>query len=415
MNLKHLLERSLSLARCFSAGFSALLILTACSTTPRPSPTPTPRPTDLGANLIKNPPFEPLTYGIQAFLWWNPTTRALNLEHVRLMDFSHVKQIFAWDMIQPLGKETFDWSKADEVVKEISYRGIKIVARVDHPPTWAVNPDAKRGELPLDLDAWGNFCGELARRYKGQIAGYQVWNEPNLAREWFNRTPDAAGYVRLLRACYTAMKQADPAAVIISAGLAPTGTRSEQVIPDDVYLSQMYDAGVSDAYDVLGLNAPGYKSAPETDPGDPALGGQRWQAFRHVEDMRAIQVARGDGAKQVAILEMGWTLDKVNPDYAWFAVTEEQQAANLAGAYQWAGQHWRPWVGLMVTIYLPDPAWTEKDEQYWWAITTPGYNPVMRPAYFALSNMAKVRGDKAIPARDPFQAAQFTPLAPPTP
>jgi polysaccharide biosynthesis protein PslG len=96
-------------------------------------------------------------------------------------------------------------------------------------------------------------------------------------------------------------------------------------------------------------------------------------------------------------------------------VTEEQQAANLAGAYQWAGQHWRPWVGLMVTIYLPDPAWTEKDEQYWWAITTPGYNPVMRPAYFALSNMAKVRGDKAIPARDPFQAAQFTPLAPPTP
>ncbi len=406
----------LSLARCFSAGFCALLLLAACNTAAPSTPISTPRPTDLGANLVKNAPFESLTYGIQAFLWWNPTTRSLDLEHVRLMDFTHVKQIFAWATIQPLNKDDFDWSKADDVVKEINYRGAKIVARVDHPPTWAVRKDAKAGEMPLDLDSWGKFCGELAGRYKGKIAGYQIWNEPNLDREWFGKTPDAAGYVRLLQTCQQAMKKIDPSAVIISAGLAPTGTNNAQVIPDDVFLLRMYDAGFKDSYDVLGLNAPGYKSAPETDPGDPSLDGQRWQAFRHVEDMRAIQVSKGDGAKQVAILEMGWTLDKVNPTYAWFAVTEEQQAANLVGAYQWAGQHWRPWMGLMVTIYLPDPDWKESNEEYWWSISTPGYNPIMRPAYGALSNMPKVRGDKVIPARDPGAAGgQFTPMAPVSP
>ncbi len=207
------------------------------------------------------------------------------------------------------------------------------------------------------------------------------------------------------------MKAADPNAVIISAGLAPTGTTSAEAIPDEVYLLRLYNAGFAAYHDVLGVHAPGYKSAPETDPADPALDGQRWQSFRHVEDVRAIQVAQGDGAKQIAILEMGWTLDQVHDAYKWIAVTEAQQAAYLVGAYQYAAAHWRPWVGLMVTIYLPDPAWTEADEQYWWSIATPGYSPIMRPAFFALSNMAKVRGDKALPARDPGKAGgEFTPM-----
>lgn len=399
---------------------ACLIFVAACAPSPAATttPIPTPRPTDLGASLIKNPPFPSITYGIQAFLWWNPVTRALDLEHVRLMDFSHVKQIFAWANIQPLNRQDFDWSNADTVVNESAYRGIKVVARVDHPPTWALRPEVAvmPGSVPLDLDAWGKFCGALAGRYKGKLAGYQLWNEPNLDREWFGRTPDPAGYVTLLKTCYRAMKAADPDAVIISAGLAPTGTADQHVTPDDIYLLRLYDAGLSPFYDVLGLNAPGYKSSPERDPSDAALGGNRWQVFRHVEDMRAIQVAAGDGAKQVAILEMGWTLDKINPNYAWFAVTEAEQAANLEGAYQYAAAHWRPWIGLMTTIYLPDPDWTEAREEYWWAISTPGYSPQMRPAYMALSNMAKVSGTTIKPRRDPGAAGgQFTPRAPPTP
>jgi hypothetical protein len=30
-----------------------------------------------------------------------------------------------------------------------------------------------------------------------------------------------------------------------------------------------------------------------------------------VEDLRALMVANGDGHKQVAVLEMGWTVDEV--------------------------------------------------------------------------------------------------------
>ena len=161
-------------------------------------------------------------------------------------------------------------------------------------------------------------------------------------------------------------------------------------MPDTAFLQGMYDAGAAAYFDVLGANAPGYKAPPELDPAAaeaPEYGGGRWFAFRHVEDLRALMVANGDGHKQVAILELGWTTDQVNPDYAWHAVDEATQADYLVRAYQYAAAHWRPWVGLMTTIYIAEWEWTPENEQWWWAIVLPDGTP--RPAYFALKEMEK--------------------------
>jgi len=253
---------------------------------------------------------------------------------------------------------------------------------------------------PDDLNDWANFCGILASRYKGRIAAYQVWNEPNLAREWGNQPPNAAGYVGLLKACSDAIRAADPQAVIISAGLSPTGTWTESVTPDDTFFQQMYDAGFQQYVDVAGVNAPGYNFPPEISPEEAvAQGGHRFGTFRRVEDMRRIMVANGDAARQMAILEMGWTQDPIHPTYAWFRVTEEQQADYFVRAYRYAAEHWRPWMGLMSAIYIPDPSWTEDREEYWWSVTLgKGW---MGQAFLSLANMAKYCGERVIPERDP--------------
>jgi hypothetical protein len=194
--------------------------------------------------------------------------------------------------------------------------------------------------------------------------------------------------------------------VIISAGLAPTGTWFPDAIPDVDYLRMMYAAGAAPWFDVLGLNAPGYKWPPTVSPdeaeADPNIG-QRWMVFRHVEDMRGIMVAEGDAHKQVALLEVGWTTDpREDSPYHWHAVSEEQQAEYLVGAYRYAAEHWRPWVGLMVTIYIADLNWTEADEEYWWAVNQAGYgsNWKGRPAYYQLSWMERYIDDQYIPPRD---------------
>ena len=110
---------------------------------------------------------------------------------------------------------------------------------------------------------------------------------------------------------------------------------------------------------MLGVNAPGYKAPPEMSPDEVAAkvrsGGQRFFAFRHVEDIRDIMEKYGDADKQIAILEIGWTTDPIHPEYAWHAVTEQQQADYLVRAYQYAYEHWSPWIGLMSMLTLADP------------------------------------------------------------
>ena len=386
---------------------------------PAPGPTPTPPiPRDLAPEAVTDPAFPSLTYGIHTFLWWNESTRTYDLDMVRLMNFTHVKQRFSWRDMEPERGE-WHWQQADAVVAEVAYRGRELVARLDGPPGWALlDPLPDDSAQPaLDLAAWGTFCGTLAERYRGQIAAYQVWNEPNLRREWFDMPPDAAGYVALLRPCAEAIRAADPEAIVISAGLAPTGTWLPEAIPDTDYLRMMYDAGAAPWFDVLGVHAPGYGEPPELSPDEAeAVKGHRWMCFRHVEDMRAIMVERGDAAKQVALLEVGWTTDpREDSDYAWHSVTEQKQAEYLVGAYRWAAEHWRPWVGLMVTIYMADVNWTPDDEQYWWAIDLPGFPPKQtRQAYIDLANMEKIMGDTVIPARHPGseEATIVEPLGP---
>ncbi|MDX2161856.1 MAG: cellulase family glycosylhydrolase [bacterium] len=351
---------------------------------------------------VTDPPFESITYGVQAFLWWGDWWATVHSQWIQTMAFTHVKQTFAWEDIEPIPGQ-YNFTDADRLIALIESRGLRLVARLSDAPPWS-HPSVP-GEKEIDyidappdnLTAWAAFCGALAERYRGRIAAYQLWNEPNLSREWGGREPNAAGYVALMAACSDAIRAVDPAAILISAGLAPTGTYDQTAHPDDVYLQAMYDAGFQRYIDVVGMHAPGY-AAPHISPAQAeANGSQRFFTFRRVEDLRTIMVANGDAARQVALLEVGWTTDTVNPAYAWFAVDEPTQAQYLVEAYRYAAERWNPWVGLMSTIYIGSPEWKPEDEEYWWSLTTPQGGT--RLAYILAANMPKYCGAHLIPER----------------
>lgn len=337
------------------------------------------------------------SYAIQAFLWWEPDVARRDISLVKDLGFGWVKQAFAWRDIEDIKKGAYNWYFPDLIVEEVEQAGLKLLARVDRQPFWSQGPgaDLYLNGPPQDPGDFRDFCFVLADRYQGRIQAYQVWNEPNLSREWGDREPNAAEYVALLKACYEGIKEADPGAIVISAGLAPTGIDLPAAIPDERFLQEMYAAGAAQFFDVLGVNAPGYKAPPETHPDDAAnpdlgWGGHRTFAFRHVEDMRAIMEANGDQDKQVAILEMGWTTDpRPDSSYHWHAVSEDEQADYLVRAYDYVRQNW-PWVGLATTVYIAKYDWTEANEEYWWAVTYPDYPTTrVRPAYEALRAMPK--------------------------
>jgi polysaccharide biosynthesis protein PslG len=370
---------------------------------------------------IQNPRFPTITYSVQAFLWWDAGVASVHLDWVRMMGFTHVKQIFAWDDIEPT-PDVWKLDPADRILDQLEARGLQLIARLGDAPEW-VHPsvsghkDAEYIDAPPDpqfMDRWVTYCSTIATRYRGRIAAYQIWNEPNLDREWGNKPPDAAGYVELLRLCSEAIRAADPNAIIISAGLSPTGVQNDRAHRDDIYLDAMYRAGFQQYVDVVGVHTPGF-TAPQVGPDDTADGRGRWAAFRRIEDLRKIMLMYGDEARQMAILEFGYTLDnRPNSDYAWFAVDEDTRARYMVEAYQYAYANWRPWVGLMSAIYISNPSWTTDNEEFWWSIT---YNHpdfvggTTLPTWIALANMEKRCGDGYLPARDAGLAAPLDPMS----
>jgi polysaccharide biosynthesis protein PslG len=336
---------------------------------------------------------------VHVFLWGNAATTARDLQLARDGGFHWVKQRFEWRNIEGKAKGEFEWNEPDRIVDAISQAGLRIIARVDNQPKWASSTIQWPGSGPPDNPKdWSDFLTALATRYRGRITAYEIWNEPNLDREWGGKKPDPRAYTDMLKSSYQVIKAADPQALVVSAGMSPTTDTSEHAIPDLDYIRQMYTAGARGNFDVLGVHAAGYKADPCADPGmvaqspeltnfDPSPPDlKRVYAFRHVEDVRALMVEQGDTDKQMGVLEMGWTTDaRPGSAYAWFAVDRDQQAKNLVGAFQCARQMWVPWMGFMSVIYIPDPNWTQQDEQYWWSITNPDGS--LRPAYTALKGL----------------------------
>ncbi len=333
---------------------------------------------------------------VHVFLWGNAATTARDLTLAKDAGFHWVKQRFEWRNIEGKNKASFEWAEPDRIVDAIGQTGLRIIARVDNQPKWASSSVTWPGSGPPDNPKdWSDYLTALATRYKGRIQAYEIWNEPNLDREWGNKKPDPGAYTSMLKSSYQAIKAADPQALVISAGMSPTATNDDHAMPDLDFISAMYAAGAKDSFDLLGVHAAGFKAEPCADPGQVALSPEltnnnlgpanlkRIYAFRHVEDVHDLMIQQGDTTKQMAILEMGWTTDaRPGSQYAWFAVERDQQAKYLVGAFQCARQLWQPWMGVMTVIYIPDPSWNQQQEQYWWSITNPDGGP--RPAYTAL-------------------------------
>jgi hypothetical protein len=412
-------------------GAAALPLLAACGAAATPTPAPAAKPTEAAKPAEPAKPFEPpkpnaapptptavpakpaeptatvrprdasMTspdFSVHVFLWGGFETTQRDLNLVKELGFGWIKQRFEWRYIEPHIKGKMEWNEPDRIVDAVTRAGLKMIARVDNQPRWARADTTWPIDGPPDkLSDFGDFLEAMAKRYQGRIQAYQIWNEPNLAREWGNKPPNPAAYVEMLKVAHKAVKSADPNAVVISGGLSPTTATGAIAMPDVQFVKELYAAGGKPFFDLLGVHAAGYKAPPELSPeeiakdpkynhGEGAAG--RIYGFRHAEDLRAVMVANGDANKRVAVLEFGWTADtRPSSPYFWHAVSEDEKAAYLVRAFEFAKKNWQPWIGPMSVIYIADPTWTKEHEQFYWSITDP--NGALRPAFKALQGMSK--------------------------
>jgi hypothetical protein len=167
----------------------------------------------------------------------------------------------------------------------------------------------------------------------------EVWNEPNLDREWANGHIDPAAYTKLLCTCYSAIKAANPSTLVISAATAPTGYYGGcggGGCDDLPFLQGMYNAGASQCMDYVGAHHNSGATSPSARSGHPADDGRNHHSWYFLPQTEKYYAIFG---KQLYYTEMGYASQEGLPTFstgwAWArGVTNAQQAAWLSEAVQ---------------------------------------------------------------------------------
>ncbi|HTP10577.1 MAG TPA: hypothetical protein VMP08_20125 [Anaerolineae bacterium] len=283
--------------------------------------------------------------------------------------FDTIIQVFPWRDLQPR-PDVYAWQAADDMVATAHKYDLDLVVRLDMPPYWAVRTDP--AGLPFELDAYLDFVSAIAARYQGRILGYIIWNEPNLAEEWGGWVAEPEQYVDVLCQAFARIREADPQAKVIAAGLAPTNEFSYRAMDDRAFLQQMLSHDAMRCFDVLAAHDYGYGLSPE-DAHD-AHGGLN---LARLIDLHEIML-QAKATQPIWITELGYTIQPgLHPD-----VSPADQADYLLGAFERVRTDW-PWVGMFTVWNL---SYTGGDEEMQgFSIINP--DRTLRPAYYRIADM----------------------------
>ena len=243
----------------------------------------------------------------------DPAYKRDALARQRAAGIGLIRQPFAWNEFAS------DRTRYDEFVGAAARAGIRVLPVILGPEPGAA---AGGGGMapPRDPAAFGRYAAALVGRYgaagsfwaahrnvpKLPIRSWQVWNEPNIRAFWATG-PDPAAYVTLLETASKAIRKADPAAEVVTAGLPS----SHMGIPAPEFLDGIYAAGGKGAFDTVAVHS--YAPTPAA-------------VLDRAKSIAAVIGKHGDDAK-LWITEVGWgTGGKPGP----LTVSRSRQAEHLA-------------------------------------------------------------------------------------
>jgi hypothetical protein len=349
------------------------------ATTPAPTATPVPKP-DIGVQgQFIGPEGDK---GIQS---------AANL------GVGWIKQQIDWNSIE-YDRGLYRWEELDHLVAEAQQRGLKIMFSIARAPGFSRPEPVEEDGPPSDFAIFRDFMQALSARYKGRVAAYELWNEPNLRREWRGFDLSAAKFAEFIKAGAEGARAGDPNAVIISGAPAVTGIDDKiNAIDDRVFLREMIAAGVGDLVDAIGVHPYGAANPPDERAADAAhlrSGYNNHPSFFFLdtlEDYRKILI-EGNIDKPLWVTEFGWpSIDQFGevetPGWEYARdVTEADQAAYLLRALQLRRE--RSWMGPMMiwNLNIAPLLGAERSESAYSLLRPDGSE---RPAYVQLRGAGK--------------------------
>ncbi len=236
------------------------------------------------------------------------------LAQAQPLNVGWIKLQLNWRQVQPEGAGTRseNYQAVISNIQSASNNGFQVLVSIAKAPDWARSTTQDDGP-PDDVADLVTFVEILLTDAGSNISAIEVWNEPNLMREWTGTLPfNGGGYMQLFAPVYEQIQSQAPQISVLTAGLAPTDTTDVSVNDRD-FLWQMYDTGLANLDNTaIGVHPFGWGNAPDAVCCDP-VDGRGWDEqpqfffLNTLNSYRAIMDAYDDTAKQIWVTEFGWT------------------------------------------------------------------------------------------------------------
>ena len=258
-----------------------------------------------------------------------------------------------------------DPSVAQGLINQAKSNGFKVLLGI-------VGEPSQMGDFNSYIQSYASFVGGVAAL---GADGIEVWNEPNIDREWPAGSINGGNYTQLLAAAFNSIKSSNANTLVISGAPAPTGFFGAAGCGgggcnDDVFMQQMAQAGAAQYMDCVGLH---YNEGivPPTQTGGDPRGEYPTYYFGSM-------LARGYnpfGGTQACFTELGYLSGEgfdtpIPASFGWASDTSVAEHASwLAGAATQAAQSGR--VRLMIVWNVDFPFYTATDPMGGYAMFRP--------------------------------------------
>jgi hypothetical protein len=214
-----------------------------------------------------------------------------------LQEFNYAEQMqyagMHWVKIQArYGKDS-----VTDFIAQAHAHGFKVLIGAVGAPDLVTHPEFETH--------MANWMADMAAAGADAI---EVWNEPNLPREWQLGHISPSAYTRLLCTSYRAIKAANRNTLVISAAPAPTGYFSgctSRGCDDLPWLEGLYESGAGGCLDYVGAHHNSGATSPSAILGHPAdPGGTHHSWYFLPQTYRYFDLF--DGTRQIFYTELGY-------------------------------------------------------------------------------------------------------------
>ncbi len=224
-----------------------------------------------------------------------------------------------------------DASDAAGMIQDAHGKGFRILLGIVGQPSQLSSPGYN--------DRYAAYVASAAAAGADAI---EVWNEPNIDREWPNGAINPASYTALLATAYNAIKSANPATMVISGAPAPTGFFGGchgGGCDDNLFLAGMAAAGAANYMDCVGVHYNEGIVPPTFTSGDPR--GNSGHYTRYLPTMISTYSNAFGGRVPLCFTELGYLTPEgyggLSAGFAWASnVTVAQQAEWVDGAVSYS-------------------------------------------------------------------------------